>query len=68
MSLARSSKAPPCGAEVGCVLGEELCVATKVELFELIRRDSWHEGLSVRALAAQVRGAPAAGAGSADPG
>ena len=28
-------------------------VATKVELFELIRRDSWHEGLSVRALAAK---------------
>jgi DNA-binding GntR family transcriptional regulator len=26
-------------------------VATKVELFELIRRDSWHAGLSVRALA-----------------
>ena len=26
-------------------------VATKVELFELIRRDSWHGGLSVRALA-----------------
>ena len=26
-------------------------VATKVELFEQIRRDSWHEGLSVRALA-----------------
>ena len=25
--------------------------ATKVELFELIRRDSWHGGLSVRALA-----------------
>ena len=25
--------------------------ATKVELFELIRRDSWHAGLSVRALA-----------------
>jgi DNA-binding FadR family transcriptional regulator len=25
--------------------------ATKVELFELIRRDSWREGLSVRALA-----------------
>jgi hypothetical protein len=27
--------------------------ATKVELFELIRRDSWHGGLSVRALAAK---------------
>ena len=26
-------------------------MATKVELFELIRRDSWHGGLSVRALA-----------------
>ena len=25
--------------------------ASKVELFELIRRDSWHGGLSVRALA-----------------
>ena len=24
---------------------------TKVELFERIRRDSWHEGMSVRALA-----------------
>jgi transposase len=33
-------------------LGEEDCVAaTKVELFERIRRDSWREGLSVRALA-----------------
>jgi hypothetical protein len=28
-------------------------VATKVELFELIRRDSWHGGLSVRALAGE---------------
>ena len=28
-------------------------VASKVELFELIRRASWHEGLSVRALAAK---------------
>ena len=27
--------------------------ATKVELFEQIRRDSWHGGLSVRALAAK---------------
>jgi hypothetical protein len=27
--------------------------ASKVELFELIRRDSWHGGLSVRALAAK---------------
>ena len=26
-------------------------VATKAELFERIRRDSWREGLSVRALA-----------------
>ena len=31
-------------------------LCTKVELFELIRRDSWHGGLSVRALAAR-RGA-----------
>jgi transposase len=34
-----------CGPEEAAV------VATKVELFELIRRDSWHGGLSVRALA-----------------
>lgn len=27
--------------------------ATKVELFEQVRRDSWHGGLSVRALAAK---------------
>jgi transposase len=33
-------------------LGEEDCVAaTKVELFDRIRHDSWREGLSVRALA-----------------
>ena len=30
-----------------------LMAATKVELFEQIRRDSWHGGLSVRALAAK---------------
>ena len=30
---------------------EDSVAATKVELFERIRRDSWREGLSVRALA-----------------
>jgi transposase len=36
----------------GTRLGEEDCVAaTKVELFDRIRHDSWREGLSVRALA-----------------
>jgi hypothetical protein len=30
-----------------------LVAATKVELFEQVRRDSWHGGLSVRALAAK---------------
>ena len=40
--------------------------ATKAELFERIRHDSWREGLSVRALAHKYGGAPAAGAGGAD--
>ena len=30
---------------------EDLVAATKAELFERIRRDSWREGLSIRALA-----------------
>ena len=34
-----------------CGVREDPVAATKVELFERIRRDSWREGLSVRALA-----------------
>jgi transposase len=34
-----------------CRIREDPVAATKVELFERIRRDSWREGLSVRALA-----------------
>jgi hypothetical protein len=37
-------------------LSEEDCAtATKVELFDRIRHDSWREGLSVRALARKYR-------------
>jgi hypothetical protein len=38
----------------------------KAELFERIRRDSWRDGLSVRALARRYGGALAAGAGGAE--